>query len=170
MKLIEANKFVIFSVIGVVALLYSLNVFAFGQEVNSCNFIKAKADMFQQAIDDFGAISPDEAAFLWAKGVKGRNGALQYAVMDSNLKKAFNDNMEKERPSWVTGVSSPWVEYFEIVKSEKEDDSTYYITVRFDLATSTGSAGSYNTCLLIVKDGKYWVIEKIAGDSQFGAF
>lgn len=169
MKLIKINKIVIFSIIGVAALLYSLNVLAFGQEVNSCNFIKAKADMFQQAIAEFGAISSDDAAFLWAKGVKTRNGALQYAVMDSNLKKIFSENMERDRPSWVTGVSSPWVENFEIVKSEKEDDSTYYITVRFNLATSTGSAGSYDTCLMIVKDGKYWVIENIVGDPTMGA-
>lgn len=133
-------------------------------DIEKYNYVNAKAKLFKEAVDEFGAISPEQAANLWAKGVQNRNGALQYAVLDNKLKKTYSENMEKERPSWVTGWSSPWVESYDIVKVEKKNANTYSISVKFDMKTSAGSEGSHHAYLLIMKRDSYWVIINITMD------
>lgn len=133
-------------------------------DIEKYNYVNAKASLFKEAIDEFGAILPEQAARLWARGVQNRNGALQYAVLGSELKKSYSEKMEKERPSWVTGWSSPWVQNYDVVRIEKRNETTYSITVRFDMKTSAGSEGSHNAYLLIVKAGNYWVIKNASMD------
>jgi len=60
---------------------------------DECAMANAKAELFQRAIDEFGALTPDDAALLWGKGVKERNGALQYAVMSNELKKLYKEHL-----------------------------------------------------------------------------
>ena len=84
--------------------------------------------------------TPKEAAEKWAQGVKDRNGALQYAVLSPELKEQSLSDFEGF--GWVTGVSSPWVEHFEITKETKIEEDTWEYEVRFERATSTGPAGS----------------------------
>lgn len=138
---------------------------AFGETIEDYNYSKSKASQFQDAINEFGAVSPEQSATLWAKGVKERNGALQYAVMDKKLKQKFSSNLDENRPSWVTGGSSPWVTSYQI-KVNKVDISTYKAEVIFDLATSVGNLGSYPVSLQIVKQGSYWVIQYIGMDEK----
>ncbi|OPZ94999.1 MAG: hypothetical protein BWY74_00123 [Firmicutes bacterium ADurb.Bin419] len=147
------------------ALCFACNIFASGAAKGDCNYSKSKASRFQEAINEFGAISPEQSVNLWAKGVRERNGALQYAVMDEKLKLKFSNYLDKNRPSWVTGGSSPWIETYEI-KLNKVDTSTYKVEVIFSLATSAGSLGSYPAYLQIVKQGNYWMIKDIQMDEK----
>ena len=124
----------------------------------------AKVELFQRAIDEFGTLTPDEAALLWSKGVKERNGALQYAVMSDELKKVYKEHLDKNYPAWVTGFSSPWVEKYEIIESKKVSKGEYLVTMKFSLATSTGSAGKYLANLSIINEGQYWMINNVAAD------
>lgn len=103
------------------------------------------------------AIAPKtakEAVDNWAKGLKLRNGALQYAVLTSELK-------EKELPKlrlsrWTIGQSSPWVNEYTITPIDK----TNKYEVVFSLATSTGNAGTekYNLSVKEI-DGKFFISE-----------
>lgn len=133
-------------------------------DIEKYNYVSAKAKLFKDAIDEFGAILPEQAAYLWAKGVKNRNGALQYAVLDNRLKEAYSENVEKEHPSWVTGWSSPWVENYDIVKIQKKNPNTCSIDVRFDMKSSAGREGSHNAHLLVMKRDSYWVVINITMD------
>jgi len=83
---------------------------------------------------------PREAVEKWAKGVKERNGALQYAVLSPELKEQNLSGYESW--GWVTGASSPWIEHYEIDKETMTGDGTWEYEVRFELADSTGTAGS----------------------------
>lgn len=143
----------------------SFHIFAAGRNQEEIASLKGRLSLFQKALDEFGAISPEQAANLWAKGVKNRNGALQYAVMDNKLKEKFSNILEKERQSWVTGGSSPWVETYKIFSSEKKDETTYEIIVRFKMMTSYADMGSYNANLLIEKEDNYWGIKNIEMES-----
>jgi len=84
--------------------------------------------------------TPREAAETWARGVKERNGALQHAVLSPELKE--KSRMDYEYFGWVTGTSSPWAERYEIASEENKGDGTWEFEIRFEMATSTGPAGT----------------------------
>lgn len=87
------------------------------------------------------ALEPKEpyaAAKTWAEGVKARNGALQYAVMSPNLKSEYYS--EFAGLGWVTGVSSPWMESYEIREIYRKDNDTYRFEVIFTYTDSTKSS------------------------------
>jgi hypothetical protein len=83
---------------------------------------------------------PYSAAKSYAEGVKTRNGALQYAVMSPELRSEHYS--EFAGLGWVTGVSSPWVESYEIRELYRKDNDI----CRFEMAfTYTDSTKSYFT-------------------------
>jgi hypothetical protein len=131
---------------------------------DECAMANAKAELFQRAINEFGALTPDDAALLWGKGVKERNGALQYAVMSDELKALYKEHLDKNYPAWVTGFSSPWVEKYEIIESKRVSKGEYLVTMQFSLATSAGSEGKYLVNLSVINEGRYWMINNVAAD------
>lgn len=136
-----------------------------GAERNDeCAMANAKAELFQKAIGEFGALTPEDAALLWGKGVKERNGALQYAVMSDELKEKYKEHLDKNYPAWVTGFSSPWVEKYELIESRRISKGEYEVTMQFSLATSAGSEGKHLAKLSIYNEGRYWVINNVAAD------
>jgi hypothetical protein len=81
--------------------------------------------------------SPEEAVLKWAEGIKTRNGALQYAVLAPELQEATNI-----RPYMVTGVSSPWVEDYDVEALVQTDDGeSARFRVRYNMWTSSGFFG-----------------------------
>jgi hypothetical protein len=129
-----------------------------------CALANAKAELFQKAIDEFGVFTPDEAALLWSKGVKERNGALQYAVMSDELKALYKEHLDANYPSWVTGFSSPWVEKFDIIESKRISKAEHEVTMQFSLATSAGSEGKHLAKVYLVNEGQYWTVNNIKAD------
>ncbi|MBN6187608.1 hypothetical protein JQN58_11830 [Aneurinibacillus sp. BA2021] len=103
--------------------------------------------------------APQKAADIWAKGVKLRNGALQFAVLSSDLRKKQQAKMEEQH--WVTGVSSPWVANYQISKAKKVNTSTFTYDIHFSLATSTGAAGTEIYRVTVQQYKKNWYISKI---------
>lgn len=69
------------------------------------------------------------AAEMFANSVKERNGAVQFGLMDKDNRKANYSNFNEL--NFVTGVSSPWIDSFEILPTK---DSAFKIT--FHLKTS----------------------------------
>ncbi len=124
-----------------------------------CTLLETAFKLFKNTLDEFGAISAEDAANLWAKGVKNRNGALQYSVLNTTLKL----NMERclQNTSWVTGVSSPWVEDYKITKVKKVSLVSYEITVKFHMVASKQDFGYITSILFINKKEKYWLIYQI---------
>ncbi|MBC7106737.1 MAG: copper amine oxidase N-terminal domain-containing protein [Firmicutes bacterium] len=125
--------------------------------------LRHQVALFREALEKAAAPgSAREAVVLWAEGVKARNGALQFAVMAPQLREVRRP--EFEACGWVTGVSSPWVEDFAIV-GDREVDGGRELEVRFDLATSTGSAGTCVSRVTVrpVGQGGPWYITDIAG-------
>lgn len=102
---------------------------------------------------------PEETALLWAKAVKMRNGALQYALFTPKLKQKHKQALEQSH--WVTGISSPWVESYKIISQKENKDKTIEVTVELALATSTGSAGKEVAKLTLVQEGEQWFIKEL---------
>ncbi|PLS15931.1 hypothetical protein CVD28_19505 [Bacillus sp. M6-12] len=108
--------------------------------------------------------NPKETVILWAKAVKNRNGALQYALSTDNTKAILKKPFETYH--WVTGVSSPWVEKSKIVDKKKISSTEIEYKVQFELATSSGSAGIDSAIVVVEKKDYQWYISRVAPASE----
>jgi hypothetical protein len=109
------------------------------------------------------ANTPREAVETWAKGIKERNGALQYAILSPELREQKRDFYESCR--WVTGVSSPWIKDYHIVSERRTADDTWIYDVKYSWETSSGPSGD-SLCTIIVKQyeqngNKKWCISQV---------
>jgi len=125
-------------------------------EENKSILINApKLDLLQRQVDllerSMAPKTPREAVERWAEGIKERNGALQYAVLSPELKEQKRSYYED--CGWVTGVSSPWVESYEIFKENELEKGLWEYEVIFKMMTSTGEAGT-NAYKVAVKEYK----------------
>lgn len=124
--------------------------------------LKAQIQFFQQALDKLGATSPEQAAKIWAEGPKTRNGVLQYSVACDMLKAKIIKKLGKPEDSfWNIGVSSPWVDKYEIGHFKKVNPSEYQTTIKYYWATSTGSAGTTQETLTITQKGYVWCVREV---------
>lgn len=100
-----------------------------------------------------------DAIKQWANGVKTRNGALQYALLSTELRQKNYQGYAES--GWTTGTSSPWVEEFTIIEISAASPGQYSYQVEFKLATSTGTAGSDLKRVMVRQEGEKWVIAQI---------
>ncbi|RTE09370.1 copper amine oxidase N-terminal domain-containing protein [Paenibacillus whitsoniae] len=115
--------------------------------------LQRQIDLLQAAL---APESADEVVKAWAKGVKNRNGAAQYALLSAELRKQTAKTYEEL--NWVTGVSSPWIDSYQVSDSVKAEDGSVSYKVTFQLKTSTGSAGEGTVKVTVgSKDGKWMV-------------
>jgi hypothetical protein len=102
---------------------------------------------------------PLTAAKTWAEGVKTRNGALQYAVMSSQLRKeTYSDFVES---NWSTGTSSPWIESFDVREVCKVNSETYRYEVLFTYTDSTRSTFTDTQYVTVIKDEGNWLVASL---------
>ncbi len=131
--------------------------------------LEVKTAMLTAAMDEVGVCSPRDAALLWAKGVKQRNAAMQYAALSGPLKERFSKAWEQTAPNWVTGVSSPWISEYHIADAQQKD-GVYTCILEFAAETSTGPAGTHDVKLTVEEDGGLWHITQIEKDNTFGVY
>jgi hypothetical protein len=80
-----------------------------------------------------------EAALSWAKAVKTRNGALQFAILAPELRGKMQADYVQQ--NWVTGASSPWVQSYKITRQVQQGGS-WEFEIQYQMMTSGGSAGT----------------------------
>lgn len=116
--------------------------------------------LFMEAVEEINIDSAEKVAMIWAKGVKNRNGALQYSVLNDSLKakmlKCLNNT------SWITGSSTPWIEDYKLEDCLEIDKNTYKIIVKFSIISSEVDAGFVKATLILKKENTKWVICSIS--------
>lgn len=97
-----------------------------------------------------------EAVNMYAEAVKMRNGFIEYGLLDDNMRDERYDDYKGF--SFVTGVSSPWIDSYEI---KKLTEDLYQIT--FTYRTSVPTDGTYTSKINVrlIKDGEYVKITSI---------
>ncbi|MGI6554550.1 MAG: hypothetical protein ACOX2P_04085 [Bacillota bacterium] len=100
----------------------------------------------------------------WAKGVKTRNGALQYAVMSPELREEYYDELSE---GWCTGVSSPWVDSYEIIERAVEDN-TYKYDITFTYTDSTKNTFIETQFVTVKKFKDNWFVADINRVDVYG--
>lgn len=124
--------------------------------------IKAQIYMYDQALKEFGAKSPEQAADIWARAFKTRNGVMQYSVLCDNLKKDWLKKMgESANSFWIIGASSPWLRSYTITESNKLNDTTYKIVVKLQWEAVSYSNFELKTLTIIKDKNDYWCISEI---------
>ena len=137
-----------------------LSVFA---AVRQADVYQIRSVQMMEAMDYTGVCDPEAAAKLWASGVRKRNAAIQYSVLSKELKVQYAEALETSFPGWVTGVSSPWIQSCEIIKSEKTDEGMFYI-IKFYTMTSTGPGEEYIAEVTVEQAGDFWHITDVETD------
>ncbi len=158
--------FSLLQIVGTVFDIPAISVFA---QVSNADKFDTRNKLMMEAMAYVGVSSPDEAAKVWAQGVKMRNAAMQYAVMSSELKESYAARLEKTFPNWVTGVSSPYVSGFGITDIKTQGNKSV-VTLSFATATSTGPAQTYTAKLTIEPEGDFWRITNIEADKGLSAY
>lgn len=121
------------------------------RDTNTVRITNREKQNFERRVDLLESAllpqTPEEVADAWARGVKYRNGALQYAVMSPDLQKNYLSDFENL--NWVTGTSSPWVDNYEILSKEKQADDSYVFEIKFNMMSSMGSEGTSTTRIIV---------------------
>lgn len=144
-----------------------VSVFTYMAEPNR---YEVRNELLLQAMERFGANTPEEAADIWANGVSMRNGAAQYSVMSAALKKKYAMQLEETAPMWVTGVSSPWVSSYWTVWVQEPQEGRQIRQLMFMTESSAGPGPTYTVALKLEKEGGYWRISDIQADKGFEAY
>ena len=97
----------------------------------------------------------------WAEAVKMRDGKAQYNLLSPKCQSAVYNDYSAE--GWVTGVSSPWVESYEVSVGRNS------ATVTYRYATSTGFAGFYAQTLTFVEQNGKWYIDSFSEPKEIPA-
>ncbi|MFL0248752.1 hypothetical protein [Candidatus Clostridium stratigraminis] len=122
---------------------------------------KAQVQLFREALDKFGATSPEQVISIWANAEKSRNGVLHYAVSCNELKNKIIKGWGEPRDSfWIYGGSSPWLEKYEILYNRKLNDTEYEAKIKFFWVSSAGPSKPTETTLLIVKNKDIWCVKE----------
>ena len=124
--------------------------------------MEAQISFFNDALLEFGATSPDEAARLWAKGDQTRNGVYKYAVSCDHLKKQLIRKWgSPEKSFWIIGGSSPWLTRYDIIGKKYISPTELQYIVQYQWATSAGQEAPSTEQILLKKiDGK-WCISHV---------
>lgn len=144
-----------------------VSVFAAMAETNK---YEVRSQLLMEAMNSVGVCKPEKAAEVWANGLKARSAAMQYSVMTKALKSEYAKQLEKTFPNWVTGVSSPWVDSFELSKTDKANDNSFVYQIKFHTKTSSGPAGDYNAKVAVASEGDFWRITKIDADKELAVY
>ncbi|MDD2377593.1 MAG: hypothetical protein PHD10_00910 [Bacilli bacterium] len=171
MKSLFHNKIRV--LIGSIAIIFILNIMGYlfnfkyvsiTKALSEVNKYEVRSDLLMDALNEVGVFDPKEAALLWGSGLKKRNAALQYAVMSSDLKKQYVKQLDETSPNWVTGMSSPWIDDYNIVNIKNINSNQLIINMRFITKSSTGYDQAYTAKLTLKRENKFWRIIKIDMD------
>ena len=123
---------------------------------------KAQVEFFSQALNELGATSPKQVVKLWVKAEQTRNGVFHYAVACDELKKKIIKEWgEPQENFWIIGVSSPWLDKYEILSNKKLNNSCYETTIKFFWITSAGPSDPTQNTLVIVKNKDIWCVKEV---------
>jgi hypothetical protein len=155
------------NVVGYFLDLKYVSIFAAMAQANQCEI---KSQLLMEAMKEVGLCEPESTVRVWASGLEKRSAALQYAALSNSLKDEYAKQLQQSFPNWVTGVSSPFISGYEIIKRQEINKNSFIYHIRFDTKTSTGPADSYNASLTVELEKGFWRITKITADKQLNVY
>ena len=131
---------------------------------------EVRSELLMMAMDYVGICDPRDAVSVWAEGLMKRNAAMQYSVMSKKLRNEYARQLEENAPNWVTGMSSPWVDRYSIVKMHEPNPNRYLFDLCIFTMSSAGPRGDYVATLTVAREGDFWRITDISADKALNAY
>ncbi|MBC2582397.1 hypothetical protein [Clostridium sp. DJ247] len=133
-----------------------------GNEITIYDLQKAvleeKNILFEKFAQEYKPESPDEVAELWAKGIKQRNGIIQYLVLSKSLKEELKKIIGKQsKNSWITESTNIEIKDYNITRENLNKSTWKY---KIDFTTTTGN-NEHNATLIIGKEDSKWRVVDI---------
>ncbi len=144
-----------------------VSIFAYASEPSR---YEVHNELLLRAVELIGACTPEEAADIWANGLKERSAAEQYVVMGDALKREYQKQLETSAPMWVTGVSSPWIQSYTTALIQSPTQTRQIRHLLFTTESSAGPGPVVSAVLTLDKQAGYWRITGIAGDQDLEAY
>ena len=124
--------------------------------------MEAQISFFNGALNEFGAVSPDQAVELWVKGDKTRNGVYKYSVSSDSMKEMLIKRWGKpEKRFWIIGGSSPWLASFQVLSKGDISPIEKVYVVRYNWDTSAGPEAPSVEKLVVQKIKDKWCISNV---------
>lgn len=124
--------------------------------------MEAQISFFNGALNEFGAVSPDQAVELWVKGDKTRNGVYKYSVSSDSMKEMLIKRWGKpEKSFWIIGGSSPWLASFQVLSKGDISPTEKVYVVQYNWATSAGLEEPSVEKLIVQKFKNKWCISNV---------
>lgn len=130
------------------------------------NPYKTRSELLMDATNYTGVFTPEQAAELWAKGLERRSAAMQYTVMTKKLKEKYAAQLDALRSNWVVGMSSPSVQGYSIIRTNRTDDTHAEINLKIETAATWSPSEFHDAKLWLVREGEFWRIDSIWADKQ----
>lgn len=103
----------------------------------------------------FDLSTPEKTAELYAKAIHTRNGALFLVVVTSQIGQKYYSYL---RPNFVPGVSSPWMDSYELGECTENKDGTVSAEISFVWKTSDSEDVSEFAIVMQKQDDGRWLI------------
>ena len=129
------------------------------------NKYEVRSQLLMEAMDEVGVSEPQQVPQVWASGLINRSAALQYSVMSDALKLDYAKQLTDSTPNWVTGMSSPWVDRYEIIETVMPNEYCFIFHLKLYTKTSSGPDGEYGAVLTVAREGNFWRIAKLTIDA-----
>jgi hypothetical protein len=127
---------------------------------------RTRSELLMIATDYTGVFTPEQAAGLWAEGLIRRSAALQYTVMTKKLKAVYAGQLDALRSNWVTGMSSPSVQDYTIIKFNKMGDGHAEIGLSIEVGATWSPSELYEASLWLLREDGFWRIDRIWMDTR----
>lgn len=167
--IVLATCLIIVALFNVVGYFLSCKYISVIAAVAQADKYEVRNDLLLRAMDHVGVCTPEAAIQVWVEGMESRNGAMQYSIMSSGLKKEYLSQLEQYNQYWVTGMSSPWIADYKITKTQA-GDTQYVFQIAFSTETSAGPAEALNAEVTVDRQDDFWQITKIAADKGLGPY
>lgn len=170
MGMVAVLCLIILALVNIVGYVFNCKYISVAAAVVQADKYEVRSDLLMHAMDYVGVCTSDAAIQVWVEGMKSRNGAMQYSVMDAKLKKEYVKQLEQYNQYWVTGMSSPWIYSYKITGKTKIGSAQYRYQLLLSTITSAGPAGDYKAEVVVDQNGDFWQITKITADKELYAY
>lgn len=161
---------VIVALFNVVGYVLNCKYISVAAAVEQADKYEVRNGLLLRAVDELGVCTPEAAIQVWAKGMKSRNGAMQYSVMGSDLKRKYLRQLERYNQYWVTGMSSPWIVSYKIASKKQAGNTQYVFLLTFPTATSAGPAKDLHAKVTVKRHDDFWQIARIVADKGLSPY
>lgn len=117
--------------------------------------------LWEQSSNFVKVLNKDEAATLWANGIKEKNGALLYVISNDNVKNQLK-NLFKDNPSWFIEQNQNIIESFTLSKPKKISKNLYSYEITYKTLHTDGYSQLLKQNLSVENTGESFKISEFS--------